>query len=346
MKNVQVSFVIPVYNAEEFLPKCINSILNQSYKDVEIICVNDGSNDRSLKVIEDFAAKNDNIKVINQENKGIAAARNKGMQSASGKYVWFVDADDWIKEGSLIQIYEKAEKDNLDIVCFNVANYDNKTGDILENQFFPPNYFPMDWERAVYTYKNYKNMFWGNFSVVNKLYNREFLQKNNMKFIENLKFEDHPFHLKTFLLAEKIGVINESLYFYRKNTKKSFMNKIESDKRIFDMFDVMTENKNILQELDKYDEFRTRYLEYMVLMFVEMFMNSTSMFIKPGFFKRMKKYFKEVESNQDDLKAIWLSKQSLVFIEVLSSNWLIFLLKYRLLSFGLKSVSYLKRFDN
>ena len=92
-----VSVIIPVYNVEQYLSKCLDSVINQTFKNIEIICINDGSTDNSLKILNEYAMADKRIIVINQENSGVYAARNKGLQIANGKYISFVDSDDWIE---------------------------------------------------------------------------------------------------------------------------------------------------------------------------------------------------------------------------------------------------------
>ena len=338
--ETNISVIIPVYNVENYIKKCLDSILTQSIPNVEIICVNDGSDDKSGKILEEYSQKYKNIKIINQNNKGIAAARNTGLEIANGKYIQFIDSDDWLKDNALKEAFERAEKDNLDLVCFNVANYDNKTQEIVENQFYPPTFWPTDWNTAVYTYENYQNLFIGNFSVVNKLYKKSLL--TNIKFIEGLAFEDHPFHLKTFLNAQRIGVINKSLYFYRKNVSTSFMGSIKKKNNVYDIFAIIKELKKILEEQNIYEQYRTMYLEYAISLPAEMFLNSTSVFQKPKFYSLIKQFLIELSKNEDELNAIYLSRQAVPFMEFSTYSWIICFLKYRLLQAGLNLMQKLK----
>ena len=101
--NPKVSIIIPVYNVEQYLPKCLDSIINQTLKDIEIICINDGSIDNSLSILKEYASKDDRIIIIDKENEGQGIARNLGIKKAKGKYIGFVDPDDWVD----IQMFEK-----------------------------------------------------------------------------------------------------------------------------------------------------------------------------------------------------------------------------------------------
>ena len=117
---IKISIIIPVYNAEQYLEQCLESVIKQSLKEIEIICVNDGSIDNSLRILEEYSRKDNRIIMINQENGGSSKARNSALQIAKGEYCLNIDSDDWIEEGYFEAIYNKAKKENLDIV---ISNY-------------------------------------------------------------------------------------------------------------------------------------------------------------------------------------------------------------------------------
>ncbi len=115
---MKVSIIVPVYNVEKYLKRCLDSLISQTLKDIEIICVNDGSKDNSDKILEEYARKDSRIIIINQENQGISVARNNGMDIAKGKYVGFVDSDDWVDSDFFEKLYNAAEKNNAQMaVC-------------------------------------------------------------------------------------------------------------------------------------------------------------------------------------------------------------------------------------
>ena len=123
----KVSVIVPVYNTEKYLEKCLNSLINQTLHDIEVICVNDGSTDNSLNILNQYAQKDNRIKIINQENKMQGAARNAGTQIAAGEYIGFVDSDDWIDLDYFEKLYNAATKYNLDIaLATNVRISKNK----------------------------------------------------------------------------------------------------------------------------------------------------------------------------------------------------------------------------
>ena len=328
--KIKVSFVVPIYNTGEYLMFCLSSLIRQTLKDIEIICVDDGSSDNSREIIQDFAQKDSRIKIVLQEHKGTAVARNIGLQTAEGEYVHFVDSDDWIVDNCAEVLYNKAKNLNLDLVCFNVANYDNKTKLIRENQFYPAHFWPNDCEKMILTWKNYKNPFLGNFSAANKLYKTSFLREKGIKFIENLWFEDHPFHLDSLLQARRIGVINRSLYFYRKNIKNSFMARMRKNDNCFAIFDVFKELKRIIIKLGLYEVLRRDYLEYTICLGLNMFVGSTSFANKPKFYARHRQYCKEIAKNGEEYMVVLHTPTFIHFMDVLNIPWFVFFLRYHL----------------
>ena len=326
--SIKVSFVVPVYNTGEYLMYCLSSLVRQTLNEIEIICVDDGSVDNSREIIQDFAQRDSRVKIILQEHKGTASARNIGLDTVQGEYVHFVDSDDWISDNCAELTYNKAKINDFDLVCFNVANYDNKTKLVRENQFYPSNFWPQNCENMVLTWKNYKNPFLGNFSAANKIYKTSFLKKNNIRFIDNLWFEDHPFHLETLLSASKIGVINRSLYFYRKNIISSFMATMRTGDRAFAIFDVFDVLKNIVQKLNLYDDLRRDFLEYTVCLGLNMFVNSTALSIKPRFYARHREYCKQISKNGEEYMTIIHTPTFIHFMDVLKLPWFVFFLRY------------------
>lgn len=185
---VKLSIIIPVYNTEEYLPRCLNSCLEQDLpaNEYEIIAINDGSSDNSLQILNAYALKYPNIRVINQENRGLGATRNRGLNLAIGEYIWFVDSDDWVLENCLLDIYENC-----------------KDVDILET------------DRA-YLYKDhvvYINIAkWT--GVPGYIFNREFLIKNKLIFRENIYFEDSEFTPRVLYLSNKTVLYKKAIYYY------------------------------------------------------------------------------------------------------------------------------------
>ncbi|WP_223812561.1 glycosyltransferase family 2 protein [Geobacillus thermoleovorans] len=173
----KVSVIVPAYNVGNYIERCLTSIVSQSLKDIEIIVVNDGSNDNTLEVIGKFADIDDRIKVIDSENKGVSAARNRGLSQATGKYIYQIDADDWIEQNALEEMYEVAEKNRADVVIANAyIDYDNGT------------LLPFIDGRLI-NEEPIKDFFLGNIkaSVWSKLYRRDLFTKYNIGYVEGIR---------------------------------------------------------------------------------------------------------------------------------------------------------------
>ena len=125
MSIPKISIIIPIFNTEKYLKTCLNSVLNQTLKEIEIICINDGSTDNSLKIIEEYASKDKRIKFISQKNNGVSYARNKGLEIATGEFIGFVDSDDYASKNFFEKLYNSALKTNSDIACGEIVKIEN-----------------------------------------------------------------------------------------------------------------------------------------------------------------------------------------------------------------------------
>lgn len=218
-----VSVVVPVFNTEKYLPRCLDSLSKQTLSDIEIICINDGSTDGSLKILEEYATKDARIKVLSQENSKQGAARNRGLEIAKGEFVTFVDSDDWIEPDYCELLYNAAQKHNVNIAAATtVRNYDGKTKYHLKLT-----------EEKVYTDVNsIIQALEYNFNTSSKLY--RFDKIKNLRFEENVLYEDGPYTLKAFDIEKTMVTVPDAIYHYYSNPKSTVKQKIsiknENDK--------------------------------------------------------------------------------------------------------------------
>lgn len=215
---VKVSIIVPVYNVEKYLRKCLDSLVNQTLKDIEIICINDGSTDDSLNVLQEYASGHLNVIVIDQENQGVSIARNNGINKAQGDYIGFVDPDDWVEPDMFKILYEKAVKTGVDIVeCDYKMVFENSTkikNRTLFGSLHTWKKFPIacgkifDWKYVkTQVFNGLRCMVW------NRLYKRSLIFDNNLTFPDG-KCEDYPFSLDTVLSAKSIVYCPKTLYNY------------------------------------------------------------------------------------------------------------------------------------
>ncbi len=223
------SIIIPVYNVEKYLSDCLDSVLNQTYQDYyEVICINDGSTDQSLAILEEYEKKADNLTIISQENKGPSEARNTGIRQAKGDYIWFIDSDDWIERNSLevLSKYINGE----DFICFNGRKYfDHKR--ILEDADSGVEEELTGWDyHNKYSLVNSKIHF---LCVMSRIFQRDFILKNNLFFEPGLYHEDNLFMPLVCYYADKVKVIPDTLYIYR--VREGSISQTPSKKHVFDM---------------------------------------------------------------------------------------------------------------
>lgn len=232
IKDNLVSIIIPVYNVEKYLEDCLKSAIKQTFKNIEIIAVNDGSTDSSLNILEYYAKQYDNIQIINQENKGLSAARNMGLKHSKGKYIYFLDSDDYIELNMIQECVELAEKKDLDIINFDAqVFYENG----VETKFKPNYDRSQVLNSSVYSGEEFYCYVVSNkvyrSSVCLSFYRRDLLQKFDLNFYEGIVHEDELFSAKAILSATKVAY-SPKKYFHRRIREASIMTKAKSLKNI------------------------------------------------------------------------------------------------------------------
>lgn len=262
MERVKISVIIPVYNVEKYIRECVESVLNQTFKDIEIIAVNDGTKDNSIKIIEEYLSDG-RLKIINKENGGLSSARNEGMKVARGEYIYFIDSDDFIEKDVLEVLYKNLESEKLDIVFSNFSFYNDKTKKEKKAKFTFP--FEEKINKGYYFLYNGEEI-----NVWNRLYRKEFLEKYNFKFIEGIIYEDQDFGFKTILLAENIKYIENYGYKYRVGREGSIMSSQKKEKSLKSVQILKKELKNFFSniQLNEFQKIRV-YFKLLSLEFWE-----------------------------------------------------------------------------
>ena len=209
---MKLSIIIPAYNVEQFLPKCLDSILRQNHTDFEVIVINDGSTDCSLTVLEGYACKHSNLNVINQDNAGMSTARNRGLEVAKGEYVMFVDSDDWLCDNALESLCPNFNGE--DVVCFNAKKYVEDKNVFVENNRPFTGKVMSGWD-----YFNSQRLIPAEIHFVcvwQRAYRREFLDANNLRFADGiLRAEDDLFSTMVMYHAKSVKAIDLCCYVYR-----------------------------------------------------------------------------------------------------------------------------------
>lgn len=216
---MKVSIIIPIYNTEKYLKECIDSVLNQTMSDYEIILINDGSTDNSEKIALEYSKKYSNVYLINQENKGQGAARNIGIKESSGEYIYFLDSDDMIKQNLLATCVKKMDEEKLDIICFGHTY-------LYEKNFISTSLCS---DEYVNTWINEEEILDGKSflsreistkrispSTCRQMYRKQFIIDNKLLYIEGCFYEDVEFFIRAFMRAGRVKNLQKCLYIWRK----------------------------------------------------------------------------------------------------------------------------------
>lgn len=254
---MKVSVIVPVYNVELYIEKCLKSLVKQTLKEIEIIIVNDGSTDNSDKIISKYAKKYSNIIYIKKENGGVSEARNLGLQKATGEYIGFLDSDDWIEEDMYEKMYEKAKSENFDMVaCDTEAIFPDKKMYISSNIK----------EDNV----SNKELMIDAYAVIwNKIYKKELIQ--GLKFKKNMNFcEDVEFLYMVYSRVKSIGVIKEPLHNYlQREGSLTYV----YDKKLYQLIESMDDIIEYYKENKKFYKYQKEleytYVRYLYATFIK-----------------------------------------------------------------------------
>lgn len=315
MNNETISVIVPIYKVEKYIIKCIESIINQDYRNLEIILVDDGSPDKCGEICDDYAKKDKRIKVIHKENGGLSDARNVGIELATSNYIGFVDSDDYIERDMYKVLYENLKRYEADIsICrYREVNEDSKyqPNDIMENNV----------EIFDQTEKKIRQLLLGEKitdHAMNKLYKKELF--NNIKFRKSYKFEDIDIMYKLFEKSNKVVLTNYIGYNYLQRTG-SIVNTMD-DKSTLDLLEVVRDrynyiaSKKMLENLNKARRIHYIYRYHVVLARINSKeYNSKTVLEEYQFFK---KNYKKVK------KEINIKLYEKILIQLLYSNRKVF----------------------
>jgi len=292
MEDIKISIIIPVYNVEKYLEQCLDSIVNQTLEDIEIICINDGSTDNSSKILETYKEKDKRIKIIRKKNEGLGAARNTGMEYVKGDYIGFVDSDDWVSHNMFEKLYNNAKKFDSDVVMCPVNVFDENSGEISSDKpYYTLECFDKSFDNRFFNHFEAKDFFFGiAVMAFNKIYKKSFLEKLNVKFPEGLLFEDNPFFYETFLSANRVSLIRDFVYYYRTNRKDSIINK--SGEKFFDVVTIHKLTLSIFENKGFFDIYKFN-LYYYVLKSMQNRYNQVSENLKQEFFELIQEFVKK-----------------------------------------------------
>ena len=299
-----ISVIIPIYNVEKYISRCLDSVINQTYKKIEIICVDDGSPDNSIKILKEYEKKDSRIKIIRQENGGLSSARNIGIKDSRGEYIFFLDSDDWLPLNSLELLYEDILLNKSDISVGNLIKvYPKKNKEIgLKNL-----------KKIDYSLKNYleysinKKNFTAN--VVNKLYKTKIIVENKILFKEKILYEDFLFTVQYFIYCKKISVIKEAVYYYFLEREDSIVNTVNI--RDLEVFLNIIEIEKFLINNNQKEILNLKYFQNYIF---EWLLSATvSKLFKNGDIEIVEKIYEIIKNNQIFKKYYDLYQKNKIF---------------------------------
>lgn len=314
----KVSVIVPVYNVEDYLGECLDSLITQTLSDIEIICINDGSTDNSLEILTNYSKRDSRIKIITQENKGLSSARNRGFEFINGKYTYFIDSDDILKSDALEKLYNLACDKKTDFIIFKLINFDSETKEFSKNDYFEAKKLAKRVENKVFNYKDIIDIVFSTpVSTPGNFYKSEFVK--NFRFIENKIFEDNLFFAECIFNAKRVYFLNQHLYYRRirpdsitTTPTKNYVDRIYISNRIFDL----TKKLNLFEDCKKQLYNKKINLAYNYLFELEGE-------DREYFFSEVKKDFQnkkeEFEGDHDFLKVLY-PKSKKIFYAGLSST--------------------------
>lgn len=250
MKSVSISILVPIYNVEDFLPECLDSLVNQTLKDIEIICINDGSTDNSLNIIKKYAVKDKRIKIIDKRNTGYGDSMNQGLKKAVGEYVGIVESDDFIERDAFEIMYNLAKKKNVEVVKSNFYEYyTDQRRDVGRSNMF----LLQEVEKIIDPRKN-RHIFYEQPSIWSAIYKNDFLKKNDIEFLPSpgASYQDAGFNFKVWANARRAYFIDEAFLHYRQDNPNS---SVKSDGKIYAVKDEYDEVERYLKEKGLMDEY-------------------------------------------------------------------------------------------
>ncbi len=259
---VEISVIMPVYNCEEYLKDSIESILNQTFEDFEFICVDDGSTDASLDILQEYSQKDTRMQVFHQENQGGGTARNFALKKAKGKYLLFIDSDDILCENALKETHTLIIEKNVDFLIFKAINYDNDEDKYFEDEYFAMNKLYNHVKDNIFSYNDIGNLIF-NISATpwGKLYNLDFIKKCGAQFAEGIIFHDNKFFWDMLFASEKIYFHNKKLYVHIEHSTSIQGSK---DKRFLNIFPAFKGIQSVFIKHGNLERYKERFFNWQV----------------------------------------------------------------------------------
>ncbi len=259
-KQPKVSILVPCYNVEKYLKQCMDSIVNQTLKDIEIIVINDGSTDSTLDIIKSYAKKDKRIKIIDKQNEGYGKSMNRGLDAATGEYIGIVESDDWVDIDMFEKLVKIADKNKVDVVKSNFYQYTTINGEKNVKADILPS-----WDCGhIIKPRHDTGVFWCQPSIWSSIYRRKFLIENNIRFLESpgASYQDLGFNFKVWLMASRVFLTKDAFLHYRCDNENS---SVKSSGKVFCVCDEWDEVDRYLKNYPEYKKGAEKLIPYIKL---------------------------------------------------------------------------------
>lgn len=338
----KVSVIIPYHNVETYITQCLNSVVNQTLTDIEIILINDASDDNSENIAKEFALKDNRIVLLNtKELSGQAFARNKGLEIAKGEYIGFVDADDRIELLMFEKMYNRAKSQDTDITMCGAILFDDATSEYTQNDYYSLKSLQKFGDNCFSACDTGNEILNINVVLWNKIYKNEFLKKTGERFAEGFIYEDLPFFFGTYLKAKRVNIVWEDLYYYRQNRQYSTMQNI--DKKIYDRIPMVSLAYEKIKQASFYKEKKIQILSWIIDDIFHRFTLLEEKYYKEYFYS-MKKLFLSFDLTEEEKSELSICYSYEEFCSILKDNyfdfWKFLIEKYKLINQHIKQIRY------
>lgn len=319
----KVSIIMPTYNVEKYFVECLESVINQTLKDIEIIPVDDGSPDNCGKIMDEYAQKDSRIKPIHQQNGGYGKAVNAGFAAAKGEYIGIVETDDWCEPEMFEKLYTKAKELDADVCkcgfyLYNSFRKPEKKNKPWKHQFEDITSFPSD-----KTFKITEQPMLARFhaSIWSNIYKKEFLSKNNIKLNETgfASYQDFPFMIEVMCKADKIAIVPEYHYHWRVEPSQS-SSTCRSDEKLMIMAYQCEQVKKIVKELGLYEELKEPLYSHFYSANIPFF-NMIRLEYKKDYFEKIRNLFFELKDDKSFEYKHFVPKEIKIIKHILNNNF-------------------------
>ncbi len=317
----KVSIIMPTYNVEQYLEQCLDSVINQTLKDIEIICVDDGSPDNCGKIIDEYAIKDPRIKAIHQENGGYGKAVNAGIEAATGEYIGIVETDDFIDPTMYEKLYEQAKKFDADICKCGFNRY---------NQYRKPSKIKKPWihkqqnierfpEEKSFSVLEYPQIINFHASIWSNIYTKELLKNIKVNTTKGASYQDFPFMVETTCKAKKIAVIHEYLYNWRVEPNQS-SSTTSGGKKTMVMVEQCMECKRIIKEYGFWEQLKEEFYHHAHTA-NKGFYSTIDWEYKREYFSKLRELFGEIKDDANFTFKYFEPKEKRFVVSLLKNNF-------------------------